>query len=88
MQRLDSMGIRLPQDVSVISFDNTNLCELILPHLSSVNFDRRHIAELSMEAMLARIAKPGAPINFLYSKGTLVERDSVADISGKPCGPS
>jgi len=80
MQRLDSIGIRVPQEVSIISFDNTNLCDLVLPHLSSVHFDRRQIAEYSMQSMLARIHNPKAANNYLYSKGTLIERDSVADI--------
>jgi len=80
MQRLDRMGVRVPQEISVISFDNTKLCELMIPHLSSINFDRRQIAEYSMQSMLSRISKPKASNNYVYSKGTLVERDSVADI--------
>lgn len=80
VQRLTGMGIRIPEDVSVISFDNTNLCEMMRPHLSSVHFDRRQIAEYSMKSMLTRISNPKASNNYIYSKGTLVERDSVADI--------
>lgn len=77
MQRLDMAGIKVPQEVSIISFDNTALCELTRPRLTSVDFDRRQIARLSMQSMIARIREPERPVGYLYGKGNLIERDSV-----------
>jgi LacI family transcriptional regulator len=79
MQRLDASGVKVPDTVSIISFDNTNLCSLMLPHLSSVNFDRRQIAEVSFARMESRINTPEAPIGISYIQGELIERDSVAE---------
>jgi LacI family transcriptional regulator len=79
MQRLDMAGIKVPQDVSIISFDNTALCELTRPRLTSVDFDRRQIARLGMQAMITRIREPERPVGYLYGKGSLMERDSVSD---------
>lgn len=80
MHRLNAAGVAMPGDVSIISFDNTKLCELMIPHLTSVHFDRRQIANCSMQSILARIENPQAPMGIQYIKGTLVERDSVANL--------
>jgi LacI family transcriptional regulator len=79
MQRLDMAGVKVPREVSIISFDNTALCELTRPRLTSVDFDRRQIARLSMQAMTTRIKEPERPVGYLYSKGNLIERDSVLE---------
>jgi LacI family transcriptional regulator len=79
MQRLDMAGVKVPGEVSIISFDNTALCELTRPRLTSVDFDRRQIARLGMQAMITRLREPERPVGYLYSKGNLIERDSVLE---------
>lgn len=78
MQRLESQGIRVPEEVSVVGFDNTNLCELILPHLTSVQVDRRLIAHESLRAMQRRLENPQAAPRTYTIQGQLIERQSVS----------
>lgn len=78
-QRLDRAGVAVPGQVSLISFDNTKLCELMLPHLTSVDFDRRQIAEGAIQLMFARLQSPQGPTEMVHIQGQLIERDSVAD---------
>lgn len=80
-RQLETMGVSVPGEVSIISFDNTNLCELMRPHLTSVHFDRREIAKRSIQALFTRIESPDAPVGIQYLQGTLIERDSVAIFS-------
>ena len=32
-------GYRIPQDISVVSYDNTHLAELLIPKLTSIDYD-------------------------------------------------
>lgn len=81
MHRLESVGVSVPREVSVISFDNTRLCGILTPKLTSVNIDCKQIAKQSMSQMIFRLENPAAPRRRIYLSGTLVERDSVATIS-------
>lgn len=81
MQRLEAAGIKMLDEVSLISFDNTSLCDLITPRLTSVNIDCKQIALHSLDQMLYRINHPDAMIQKIYLGSRLVERDSVADMT-------
>jgi LacI family transcriptional regulator len=77
MQKLESCHIRIPEDVSITSFDNTSICELTTPKLSSVNIDKKQIALHSFNQMINRLNNPGLAPHRIYLSGTLVERDSI-----------
>ncbi len=77
MQRLQMDGIRIPDEVSLIGFDNSSLCTLTAPHLTSVEIDCKLLAENAMERMLYRISFPDAPLQRSYIGCRLIERGSV-----------
>lgn len=81
MQKLESTGVRVPEDVSVISFDNTSICDLITPKLTSVDIDRKQIALYSIDQMLYRIGHAQSLPRKIYLGCRLVERDSVRDLT-------
>ena len=76
-QQLRERGVRIPEDVSLISFDNTNICNLLSPKLTSVEIDRKQIAYCSVNQMLHRIQHPDAPPQKIYLGSKLIERESV-----------
>lgn len=78
MQRLEAAGARVPQDASIISFDNTSLAEMVIPNLTSVNIDCKQFASLSWERMFHRFGDPDAAPAKVYLGTSLVERQSVA----------
>ena len=80
MQKLESCNIRIPEDVSVISFDNTSICDLVTPKLSSVNVDKKQIALYSFNQMINRLNTPYLAPHKIYLGSALVERDSVRSI--------
>ncbi len=81
IQTLENSGIRVPADVSVISFDNTSICEMMSPKLTSVEIDRKLIANQSMRLMQARISNPNAPYQKIYNNSVIIERSSVEPTS-------
>lgn len=79
-QQLEAAGRRVPEDVSIISFDNTNLATLMTPPLSSVDVDRGLIAREGLQAMLERLRDPARPAQVRYVQGSLIPRGSVRDL--------
>lgn len=62
MQTLQQHGIRVPQDVSVIGFDGTDICELASPHLTSVQVPLYQVGQEAVRTLLAQINQgPQAP---------------------------
>lgn len=49
---LNEAGLRVPQDVSVIGFDNTYLSEFMIPSLSTVDISKVVLSELAVEMLL------------------------------------
>ncbi|AMM18894.1 LacI family transcriptional regulator [Frondihabitans sp. PAMC 28766] len=76
--RLRAMGVRLPDDLSVIAFDDTPWMELIEPPLTSVRQPTDLIALHSIEILLSRMqgTAPALP-RHVEVAADLVERSSV-----------
>lgn len=56
MQVLQKEGIRVPEDVSVIGFDGTELCDLVSPRLTSVALPLAQIGIKAVELLNRQIA--------------------------------
>jgi len=74
---LAQKGLHVPDDVSVMGFDDLSIGEMILPRLSTVHVDRRHMGEMAV-AQLCRLAADAAhaAVN-INLPGTIVVRESV-----------
>lgn len=70
-------GLRIPQDVSIISYDNSAESEYMVPSLTT--FDQHYdvAAKLLADSILARIKTPDMPIQKKSFRLTLIERESV-----------
>ena len=73
----DSLGIRVPEDISIISYDNLSRSELFIPPLTTFDPCLPLVAEMLMEVMLKRIEKPEMPFQKKSFKMRLIERKSV-----------
>ena len=74
---MQSKGIRVPRDVSVISFGDSNLAEYISPSLSTIHYPMEKVSHISCEILINRIRAP----NFRKKKMeilpvSLIERES------------
>ena len=44
-------GYRVPQDISVIGFDNSGICDMIVPGLTTIHADLERMGELAVERL-------------------------------------
>lgn len=74
-------GIRVPEDVAVVGFDNVTEAQFAMPSLATVDPNRLQIAEIAVDALLDRITNghgAGAPRQ-VEVPATLVARESAPD---------
>jgi len=76
-QKLQLSGYRVPDDISVISFDNTEISKTCNPPLTTVDINKKEFAEKAFNQLIARIESPDAPIQTQYIHTEIVERESV-----------
>jgi LacI family transcriptional regulator len=76
-----SLGLRIPQDLSVVGFDDIALAAHSNPPLSSVVQPKHQTGQLAAQLLLERIADPGRALQRTILQPTLLARRS----SG-PCG--
>lgn len=87
IKALERCGYRVPQDISVIGFDNRSICTMVEPNITSIK-NYRHLMGRECVLMLQnlhRLKKQGFknPCLKLELPTELVERDSVRDLTKK-----
>ncbi len=71
-------GIRVPDDISIIGFDNLPMCEMLDPPLTTMRVSKHQIGEIAVQLLLDRInGGPGMPMRKVSVGGDLVIRKSV-----------
>lgn len=53
MKAARRLGLRVPEDVAVVGYDDSNICGMLEPELTSVHVDCRRMGELCMEQLAA-----------------------------------
>ncbi|GAA3773388.1 LacI family DNA-binding transcriptional regulator [Microbacterium kribbense] len=61
LRALGEAGVRVPDDVAVIGFDNIDESRFSVPSMSSVDPGQDQIAQTAVELLLERIAEKGTP---------------------------
>ena len=78
IQFLKSEGMSVPEDMSVVGFDNVRECERFVPPLTTIEQDYKERAALALK-MLKELNQGARGENVMLPV-TLIERDSVRDI--------
>jgi len=78
MRALREAGLRIPQDVSIVGFDDVPEAAYFEPPLTTVRQDFTTLGQQAVELLLARMAVPDAPAHQRVLYPVLVERASVA----------
>lgn len=79
MNFLRKQGIRVPEDISVVGFDDTELSRMAVPALTTIRQDSRKRAEEALKLLEKLKLEPGIGEE-LKIKVFLVERESVREI--------
>jgi len=73
-------NIRIPEDISVLSFDNTVACERVTPELSSINIPRLFMGSTAVNLLIDRLKNIDAETRTIQVNTTVVDRHSVRKI--------
>lgn len=71
-------GLAIPQDLSIIGYDDIQLARFLFPPLSTIHQPKQALANLAVTALLKRIQTPDDPIQTLTVAPHFVARGSIA----------
>ena len=80
VQGLVSGGVSVPEEMSVIGFDNLEICRQISPQLTTIAQDLNQKAHFAVSTLFQRLADPSLPAQSMVLDVKLVVRDSVASL--------
>ena len=80
IQFLESVEVSVPNDISVVGFDNIRECARFVPALTTIEQDNEQRAALAVE-MLNRLKNGNCRSRNVILPVTLIERDSVCDVN-------
>lgn len=78
---LEQLEIRVPEDVSIISFNNHALSEHVKPPLTSVDINIFELGIQATELLLKRIKQPEREASHQFVDTTLIVRDSCQSLN-------
>jgi LacI family transcriptional regulator len=77
VKALKQNGYCLPEDISLIGFDNVELCVYMEPELTSVHVPKRTLGDMAVRQLLRRIQNPDEPTVKILIGTEIKERYSV-----------
>lgn len=80
-ERLNAMGYRVPDDCSVVGFDNDVYAALSTPQLTTVEVDIEQMARTAVKTIMDKVANPSRHIGRVLVHGKIIYRDSVKTIN-------
>ena len=81
MRALQEMGYRIPQDISIIGFDDVTACEVCFPQLTTVRVNRTDIGAEAVKILLSRINTPHDHYMKVLISSEFIVRDSVLNLN-------
>jgi DNA-binding LacI/PurR family transcriptional regulator len=82
MRELKRLGMRVPEDVSIIGMDDINSTQMVLPALTTVRQPYGEICDTAVDLLIRRMENPEAELQRIILPPELVIRDSVLRHSG------
>lgn len=76
LRTLQRAGLRVPQDVAVIGYDDQPFCTFLNPALTTVRVPIVEAGKLATEMLLARLADPHRPLEHVVLPCSLIVRES------------
>lgn len=78
------MGLRIPQDLSLVGFDDIDFAAHLEPALTTMHVDKIAMGRLAVQQLEARIAFPTNDQVTTLLRPRLIERNSVASLPKTP----
>lgn len=81
IRALKEAGYRIPEDISVIGFDDTPYCELLVPKLTTIRVFKQQMAITAVNRLITSINRSSDCIQKTYISTELIIRDSVTPLN-------
>lgn len=81
MRAMNEQGIRIPEDVSVVGFDDLSFASIANPPLTTMRVPNREMGELAVETVINRMRTPRDYTSVVHLSTTFVERQSVRSLT-------
>ncbi len=78
MRALKEYGYRIPEDISIIGFDGSSICDVLEPPLTSMAVPRPRLGELGVERLISKICHSDSTVVKMEVTPWLREGKSVA----------
>lgn len=79
MVALQILGYKVPQDISVVGFDNIDICEKVCPKLTTVNVNKELMGKRAVQRLLYRLSHKKSLSENAVIGVEMVERESVGE---------
>ncbi|WP_078579151.1 substrate-binding domain-containing protein [Salipaludibacillus agaradhaerens] len=83
VKKLQLLGYRVPEDFSVVGFDNDIYSTIASPQLTTVQVNVPEMSEAAVRNIIDKVRDNQKASGRVLVKGKIVQRDSVADINSK-----
>ena len=80
VNQLKNAGLRVPQDVSVVGYDNHIYSTMCSPHLTTMDVDGYRMAKEAADMLLAKVRGDNTKHGRTLVSGKLIVRDSVRNL--------
>jgi LacI family transcriptional regulator len=87
MQELKRNGIKIPEDIAIVGFNNDVISKLIEPQLSTINYPGRDMGEITARNLISHLKGEG---NIATTKRIIVKSDLIirgSSLRNKPTRP-
>ena len=81
ISELKSKGVRVPEDISVVGYDNYTVSSICIPPITTIEVDIAKMAELSAEITVNKLIDPNYSGGKRIISGKLIEKQSVLNIT-------
>lgn len=80
LRAVSDLGLRVPEDVSISSFDDISLALYANPRLTTVSINASAMGQSAAQMIFNRLRNPQMPSQYLHVKSRLIIRDSTGPV--------
>ena len=83
IKRLQELDLKVPQDISIVTFDNTLYSKFSSVSLTSIDNNDEELVNICVKAITKKLTKPEKIYDKILVKTKIVERDSIKNLKGE-----
>lgn len=81
IQAASELGIRIPEDLSLIGYDDIEIAKFMTPALTTIHQPKHRLGQRAVEALIKRLSDLNRQPQLITLEPTLIERKSVLALS-------